>query len=255
MFPIRDEIPSRRAPVVTWTLIAVNVAIFLWQLTLPDQGVVELFYLFGIVPARYTDPAWAAQLGLPGAGFLPFLTSMFLHGGFLHLVSNMWTLWIFGDNVEDRMGRFRFALFYLVCGLGAGWTHWMTNADSTVPTVGASGAIAGVLAAYLRWYPGSKVLTLIPIFFYPLFVDLPAVVYLGLWFVMQLFSGTLALAAPAAVSGIAFWAHIGGFVLGFAICGLLARRPPEQLPGPHRHYVAPHAYARSRPLGARGDWP
>jgi membrane associated rhomboid family serine protease len=252
VFPLRDEIPSRRAPVVTWALLAANVAIFAWQLTLPERSVERLFYLFGIVPARFTDPEWAARLGFPGAGLLPFATSMFLHGGFLHLLSNTWTLWIFGDNVEDRMGRFRFLVFYLACGLAAGCTHWFTNPTSTVPTVGASGAIAGVLAAYLRWYPGAKVLTLVPIFFYPMFVDLPAILYLGIWFLTQLWSGALALAAPQAVGGIAWWAHIGGFVAGLLLCGLLARRPPEQLPGPARHYVLPRTSPRRRPLD---DWP
>jgi membrane associated rhomboid family serine protease len=260
MFPLRDEIPSRRAPLVTWTLIAANVAIFLWQLTLPAAGVEQLFYLFGIVPARFTDPAWAAQLGFPGTGILPFVTSMFLHGGLLHLLSNMWTLWIFGDNVEDRMGRFRFVVFYLVCGLAAGWVHWFSNPTSTMPTVGASGAIAGVLAAYLRWYPSAKVLTLVPIVFYPLFVDIPAVVFLGIWFVSQLFSGAVSLGAADGVGGIAWWAHVGGFVAGLLLCNLLARRPPEQLPGPRRHIVLPHVHLRGRLVDARADrgrldWP
>jgi len=251
VFPIRDEIPSRRAPVVTWSLIAINTLVFLWQLTLPERGVEQLFYLYGIVPARFSDPEWAASLGFPGAGFLPFFTSTFLHGGFVHLLGNMWTLWIFGDNVEDRMGRARYLSFYVACGLVAGWTHWLTNPTSTVPTVGASGAIAGVLAAYLRWYPTAKVLTVIPIFFYPLFVDLPAIVYLGIWIVMQLFSGALALASPEAVGGIAFWAHIGGFVFGLLACGFLARRPPEQIPGPVRHYVMPRTVSRTR---IHDDW-
>ena len=116
MFPLRDEIPSRHAPLLTWSLVAVNVAVFAWQLTLSEESVRQLFYLFGIVPARFTDPTWAARVGFPGGGALSFVTSMFLHGGLFHLVSNMWSLWIFGDNVEDRMGRLRFLLFYLVCG-------------------------------------------------------------------------------------------------------------------------------------------
>jgi len=250
VFPIRDEIPSRRAPVVTWTLVAVNVAVFLWQLSLPEEGVRRLFYLFGIVPARWSDPAWAAQVGFPMAAALPFFTSMFLHGGFFHLASNMWTLWIFGDNVEDRMGRFRFLVFYLLCGLAAGWLHWVTNAGSIVPTIGASGAIAGVLGAYVRWYPGAKVLTLIPIVIYPLFVDLPAVVFLGFWFVSQILSGVVSFGSAAA-GGVAWWAHVGGFLAGMAICGVLARRAPEQLPGLVRHNVMPDARPRR---GAPRDW-
>jgi membrane associated rhomboid family serine protease len=250
MFPLRDEIPSRYAPLLTWSLVAANVAVFVWQLSLSDEGVRALFYLFGIVPARLTDPAWAARVGLPGGGALPFVTSMFLHGGLFHLASNMWTLWIFGDNVEDRMGRFRFLVFYLVCGLVAGGLHWWTNPTSMVPTVGASGAIAGVLGAYLRWYPTAKVLTLIPIVIYPLFVDLPAIVFLGFWFVSQLFSGVASLGLPADVGGVAWWAHVGGFVAGVLLSGLFARRGREQIPGPARHYVLPHTAAR-RPAA----WP
>ena len=140
MLPLRDEIPSRRAPVVTWTIVAVTVGVFLWQWTLPEPGLRRVLYLFGVVPARYTDPAWAAELGFPPAGPLPFVTSLFLHGGLLHVLSNMWSLWIFGDNVEDRMGRIRFLVFYLGCGLAAGFVHWFSDPASTIPTVGASGA-------------------------------------------------------------------------------------------------------------------
>jgi len=252
VLPLRDEIPSRHAPLVTWALVAANVGVFLWQVSLPEAGVRQLFYLFGIVPARFTDPAWASAQGFPGGGGVAFLTSMFLHGGLFHLLSNVWTLWIFGDNVEDRMGRLRFLLFYLLCGLAAGGLHWWTNPTSTVPTVGASGAIAGVLGAYLRWYPGAKVLTLVPVFFYPLFVDLPAIVFLGLWFVSQLFSGVAALGLPADVGGVAWWAHVGGFVAGLLLCGLFARRGREQIPGPARHYVLPRAVpSRRRPVA----WP
>jgi membrane associated rhomboid family serine protease len=176
---------------------------------------------------------------------------MFLHGGLFHIVSNLWTLWIFGDNVEDRMGRFRFLVFYLVCGVAAGLIHWWSGPTSTVPTVGASGAIAGVLGAYLRWYPAAKVLTLVPVFFYPLFVDLPAVLYLGIWFVSQLFSGVASIGLPENVGGVAFWAHVGGFVTGVLLCGLFARRDRFQRPGPVRHYVLPRAHAR----GPRsGEW-
>jgi len=252
MFPIRDEIPSRHAPLLTWAIVAANVAVFAWQLTLSEDQARQLFYLFGIVPARFSDAAWAARVGFPGGGGLAFLTSMFLHGGLFHLASNMWSLWIFGDNVEDRMGRLRFLVFYLVCGLVAGGLHWWTNPTSTVPTVGASGAIAGVLGAYLRWYPTARVLTLVPIFIYPLFLDLPAIVFLGFWFVSQLFSGVLSLGLPADVGGVAWWAHIGGFLAGMLLSGLFARRSREQLPGPVRHYVLPRA--RARRSEAR-EWP
>ena len=251
MFPIRDEIPSRHAPLVTWALVAINVGVFVWQLSLPEEGIRQLFFLFGIVPARFTSPEWAASVGFPAGGALAFVTSMFLHGGLFHVASNLWTLWIFGDNVEDRMGRFRFLLFYLLCGLAAGLLHWWTNPTSTLPTVGASGAIAGVLGAYIRWYPAAKVLTLIPIFIYPLFVDLPAIVFLGFWFMSQLFSGVLSMGLPENVGGVAWWAHIGGFLTGMLLCGLFARRDRLQRQGPVRHYVLPRAHARAR---APVDW-
>ncbi len=254
MFPIRDDIPSRRAPLVTWAIVAANVAVFLYQLTLPDAGLQQLFYLFGIVPARFLHPAWAESVGLPGPSLVPFFASMFLHGGLFHVASNMWSLWIFGDNVEDRMGRTRFLVFYLVCGLAAGLVHALTNPNSAVPTVGASGAIAGVLGAYLRWYPHARVLTLIPIVFYPWFVYLPALIYLGIWFVSQLFSGAAALSGPEQVGGVAWWAHIGGFAAGFLLCGWFGRREPDQLPGPRRHMVYPASPRSGHWRGARsGD--
>ena len=247
MFPLRDGIPSRRFPVVTVGLIAVNVLVFLYQLTLSEDGLVKLFYLFGIVPARLSDPAWAVSVGYPGGGWSAFVTSIFLHGGFLHLAFNMWTLWIFGDNVEDRLGRIRFAIFYLACGFAAGGVQWWTNPASTVPTIGASGAIAGVLGAYLLLYPHSRILTLIPIFFYPLFVHIPALVYLAIWFLLQLSSGIQAFGQDAgAAGGVAWWAHVGGFVAGMVLLKLLCPTEPEQLPGPARHFVLPVTPARGR---------
>ena len=218
MFPIQDTIPSRHPPVATRGLILVNVVVFLLELYLPRAGLERVFYLFGIVPARYTHPAWAEWVGLPVDDYWPFFTSMFLHAGWLHLISNMWTLWIFGDNVEDRMGSVRFLVFYLLCGLAAGLTHLLTNVHSTVPTVGASGAISGVLAAYLLLYPLSRIIVMMPLLFWPLFFEMPAFFYMALWFLVQLFSGTLSLVAPGAAGGVAWWAHIGGFVAGLVLC-------------------------------------
>ena len=146
MFPLRDTVPTRYPPLMTWTLIAANVLVFAWELMLPPEVREAFFYDFGIVPARFIHPAWAQWAGLSADNYWPFLTHMFLHGGWLHIISNMWTLWIFGDNVEDRMGSVRFAIFYLLCGLAAGIVHLLTNPDSTVPTVAPAGAIAGVLA-------------------------------------------------------------------------------------------------------------
>jgi len=216
MFPIHDTIPGRNPPVAMWAIIVINCVVFLVQVTLPEQALQTWLHLFGIVPARYTFPQWAAHVGFPVGDYWPFLTSMFLHGGWFHIFANMWTLWIFGDNVEDRMGPVRFLLFYLLCGVVAGIIHLVTNPMSTVPTVGASGAIAGVMGAYLVLFPQSRVIVVVPIFFWPFFFEVPAVFYLLIWFGIQVLSGTAALAAPGQVGGIAWWAHIGGFV-----CGLL----------------------------------
>ena len=227
MFPIQDSVPSRSVPVVTRTIIFVNALVFFFELMLPQRGVEQIFYLFGIVPARFTHPEWAAYVGFPVDTYWPLLTHQFLHGGWLHIIANIWTLWIFGHNVEDRMGPVRFAIFYLTCGVLAGLTHLVTNPNSTVPSVGASGAIAGVLGAYLLFFPTARLVVMFPIFFFPFFFEVPAVIYLGFWFFSQLFSGTLALAGPQYVGGIAWWAHIGGFVSGMILCGLLVRRRRE----------------------------
>src|SRR5213594_2230380 len=142
MIPIRDTIPRQHFPFAVWALVAVNVYLFIRELALPPGSTEQFIYLFGLVPARFTHPDWAASVGFPHT-YWPFLTTMFLHGGWLHIIGNMWVLWIFGDNVEDRMGPARFTIFYLLSGLAAGYVHCLTNADSTIPTVGASGAIAG----------------------------------------------------------------------------------------------------------------
>jgi membrane associated rhomboid family serine protease len=217
MIPIQDTIHSRNPPLAVYALIGLNVLVFAFELTLPHGDLDELFYILGIVPARYTHPQWAEQVGFPIDNYWPFLTSMFLHGGWAHIIGNMWTLWIFGDNIEDRMGPLRFTMFYLICGLIAGVVHWFTNLHSTIPTVGASGAIAGVLGAYLVLYPRARIVVLIPIFFYPLFFEVPAVTYLLFWALSQLYSGALALAGPAEVGGVAWWAHVGGFTAGLLL--------------------------------------
>ena len=217
MIPIRDTIPGRSTPVVTIILIAVNAAVFFYELALQPKDLERFFYLFGVVPARYSHPEWARWVGFPVDDYWPFLTSMFLHGGWMHVIGNMWTLWIFGDNVEDRMGRLRFLAFYLLTGFAAGLTHWLTNADSTVPTVGASGAIAGVLGAYFVLFPFSRIIVMFPVFFLPFFFELPAATYLLFWFLSQVFAGTLAGLGPENVGGVAWWAHVGGFVSGVVV--------------------------------------
>jgi len=223
MIPIQDTIRSRNPPFAVYALIGVNVLVFALELSLSRGNLDQLFYLLGIVPARYTHPAWAERVGFPVDDYWPFLTSMFLHGGWAHIIGNMWALWIFGDNVEDRMGPFRFAIFYLLCGLVAGVVHWFTNPESVVPTVGASGAIAGVLGAYFVLFPRSRIVVLVPILFYPLFFEVPAVVYLLFWALSQLFSGAVALAGPVEVGGVAWWAHVGGFSAGLLLHPLFIR--------------------------------
>jgi membrane associated rhomboid family serine protease len=170
-----------------------------------------------VVPARFTSPEWALFAGYPRGGYIAFLTHMFIHGGWLHIIANMWTLWIFADNIEDVMGPVRFVLFYLACGLSATVVHILFNADSTIPVVGASGAIAGVMGAYLLLYPHAKVFTLIPVLFFPLFFELPAAIYLGIWFLTQFFSGVTSIVAPQQGGGIAWWAHLGGFAAGIVL--------------------------------------
>jgi membrane associated rhomboid family serine protease len=220
LIPIRDTIPSRSAPVVTWALIAVNIVVFLYELGLEPGELQRFIYLFGLVPARYSHPEWASWVGFPVDDYWPFLTHMFVHGGLAHLIGNIWALWIFGDNVEDRMGRARYLLFYLLMGLAAALTHWFTNIDSTVPTVGASGAIAGVLGAYFVFFPRARIIAMFPVLFLPFFFELPAVTYLLIWFLTQLFGGALTGLGPHQVGGIAFWAHVGGFAAGAVLCRL-----------------------------------
>ncbi len=247
MFPIRDTIPSRHVPVITWSLIAANVVAFLYVLALPAEAQQQLMVLFGIVPARFTHPDWATSVGFPAESLWPFVTSQFLHGGFLHILFNMWTLWIFGDNVEDRMGPLRFLSFYLLCGVASGLMHWMTNPDSLVPTIGASGAIAGVLGAYLRLYPRARIVTMIPIVIIPFFFELPAYFYLGFWFLSQLFNGTFSMGGAGAAEGVAWWAHVGGFLAGLVLCPLFLRREPAGPLPPRRHFVIPAVAPRLAP--------
>ena len=228
MIPIRDTIPRQHFPFAVWALVAVNVYVFIRELALPPDSTEQFIYLFGLVPARFTQPGWAARVGFPHT-YWPFFSTMFLHGGWLHIIGNMWVLWIFGDNVEDRMGPVRFLIFYLLCGLAAGVVHVLTNPGSRFPAVGASGAIAGVMAAYFVLFPRARIVAMFPILFYPVFFQVPAFLYLGFWFLTQFFSGTLAIATHREVSGIAWWAHVGGFgaaILTFA----LFLRPRETRP-------------------------
>jgi membrane associated rhomboid family serine protease len=217
MLPLQDTIRSRSLPIVNWMLIILNLTVFLLIFSLGSSAEVWVAVL-GLVPARFL---FHLDLG----NVLTLFTSMFLHGGWAHLFSNMLALYIFGDNVEDRMGSRRYLLFYLTCGVIAALAHIALNPTSSIPTVGASGAISGVLAAYLIYFPAARVITLVPLFFLPWFVEIPAILYLGLWFISQLFNGVFAIVADAqALGGVAWWAHIGGFVTGLLLAPFLARR-------------------------------
>lgn len=214
MIPLRDVIPSRTTPFVTVSLIVLNVLVFAYEVSLGD-AINALTFTFGLVPASFS--------------LTTVLTSMFLHGGFLHVAGNMLYLWIFGDNVEDRMGHGRFFVFYLLCGTAAAVAQTLMDPSSPVPMIGASGAVAGVMGAYFVLYPKSRIVTLIPIIFFFQIVELPAIFFLGIWFLMQFLSGIGSLSAATAgapVGGIAFWAHVAGFVAG--LTGVLAFRRPER---------------------------
>jgi len=220
VIPLRDTNQSKTYPLVNNCIIAVTVLAFIIELV-HGQGIQDVIYLYGLVPARYADPRIAAYF-TTGQQILPFLTFMFLHGGVLHLVGNMWFLYIFGDNVEDRLGHLRYFGFYMLCGLASGASHLIINWHSNIPTIGASGAIAGVMGAYLILYPRAKVLTLIPIFFLPYFIEIPAFFFLGIWFLFQFLS---AAATVGKTGGIAWWAHIGGFIFGIIFLKLFEMVP------------------------------
>ena len=220
MIPIRDTIPSKNYAIVNNSIIGINVVMYLVELS-QGEGLYRFVHIYGLVPARYTVPH-VSQFFTPGQQLFAFISFMFLHGGFLHLLGNMWSLYIFGDNVEDRLGHARYLLFYLLCGITSGLSHLLFNFDSKVATIGASGAIAGVMGAYFILHPKSKILTLIPIIFIPWFVEIPAFIFLGFWFVMQFLN---ALGSHADITGIAWWAHIGGFIFGIIFLKLFLTLP------------------------------
>jgi membrane associated rhomboid family serine protease len=251
MIPLRDTIRSETYPIVNSLIIAVNILVFFVELS-QQQRLNEFIYVYGLVPARYSVPQVSAYF-TTGQQFFSFLTFMFLHGGFLHLLGNMWSLYIFGDNVEDRLGHFRYLVFYLLCGLASGISHLVINWHSEIPTIGASGAIAGVMGAYFVLYPRAKVLTLVPIFFFFHFVELPAFLFLGIWFLFQFIS---AAASSAQVAGIAWWAHIGGFVFGIIFLKLLQMLPASGVTAKARDLTRKRTTPRLqviRPVGSGTD--
>jgi len=229
MIPIRDVNRSEHFPLVNVAIIAVNILAFVWQMAQGPQ-LKEALFLYGIVPSRYSDPTIAVEF-TTFQQLLPFVTSMFLHGGIMHILGNMWFLYIFGDNIEDRLGHFRYLVFYLLSGVAAGFVHLVTNWHSTMPTIGASGAIAGVMGGYLLLYPRARILTLIPIFFFFQFVELPAYVFLGFWIFIQIISAGF---TGSDVGGIAWFAHIGGFVVGLVMVKVLQWIPRTGMSEPVR---------------------
>lgn len=258
MIPIRDSIPSRSVPVVNYAIIAVNFAVFLLELSAGNQSGV-LVERYAMIPARVTNPSTTILTpevryfrtpfgiirrvsqepiaGPPLSAYITLLTCIVLHGGWMHLLGNCWFLYIFGDNVEDRLGHAMYLAFYLVSGVGASLIYWAVDPFSTVPVIGASGAIAGVMGAYFLLYPHAQVLTLVPIFIFPWILVLPASIFLGVWFVFQFIEGSSALAGGA-IGGVAWWAHVGGFLVGggglilLKYAGLL--RPPPTWKRPQR---------------------
>ena len=239
MLPLRDTIRSYTFPVVNWILIGLNSLVFLFEVSLSPAALNRLIQAFGLVPAHLhlNNPLFLLGNPLP---LVTLFTHMFLHGGWFHLLSNMWILYIFGDNVEDRMGSLRYLVFYLLGGLAAASLQILVDPTSKLPSIGASGAIAAVLGAYFLLYPRARVFTLIPIIFIPWFVEIPAVVYLGIWFVSQLFSGLASLGLPetASMGGVAWFAHIGGFAFGLLFCKLFtpARHPAFTRRYPDEYY-------------------
>jgi membrane associated rhomboid family serine protease len=226
MIPIRDANPSPGTPVINYLIIALCVLAFFYEVLL-GRHLHGFLMQFGLVPIRYSQREVAIHFTLTEQA-LPFMTSMFLHGGWLHLIGNMWVLYIFGDNVESYMGHGKYLVFYLLCGASAALIHVLTNLQSSLPTIGASGAIAGIMGAYFVLYPKARVLSLVPIVFFFTLVEVPAYFFLGFWFILQFFSGTLGLFARGAnAGGIAWWAHIGGFVAGVILLRFFRPRASE----------------------------
>lgn len=223
MIPIRDDIKTHRTPIINFALIVINVLVFLWMF-LNSASIESIYYEYALIPANFLN-------GIDMGDISDLLTSMFMHGGWAHLIGNMLYLWIFGDNIEDRLGHIGYLLFYLAGGLAAALLQTVISPSSQIPMVGASGAIAAVLGAYLVMYPNSRVYTFIPIGFYARVQLVPAIVVLGLWFLLQLISGVGSLSVLYQ-GGTAYFAHIGGFIFGLIVGGLLKRRGLDPQPAP-----------------------
>ncbi len=241
LFPLIDTAPRAARPLITLGLIAANTLVFLWMLSLPPRALQSVLVHAALIPARYTEPELARAAGLDPSNWWPLLTNAFLHGGWLHLISNMWFLWIFGPAMEARFTRLGFFVLYIAGALAASVVHLATHPESTEPVLGASGAIAAVIGAHAVTYPAARVITIILLVFIPLFVPIPAVLFALIWFALQLFQGTIELMTPNLAGGVAWWAHIGGFAFGALFAFIVTR-----FGGPPR--VATTTYT------SRGSW-
>jgi rhomboid family protein len=239
MFPLEIAVPTRYPAIVTYALIAANCAVFLFEVSL-SPGELQVFVSqFALIPARdFAPPTQGLR------DYLPFVSNMFLHGGWLHLIFNMWTLYLFGPAVEDRLGHGRYLGFYLVCGLLASITHAFFNPTSTVPALGASGAIAGVIASFIMMFPLARLVIVIPILFFPFFFEVPAILFAGFWFFTQFISGVGQLLAASQAAGIAWWAHVGGFIAGLALTPMLRQSKQD-----YRDYHADEGVLGFNPSG------
>jgi membrane associated rhomboid family serine protease len=215
MIPLKDRVPRGTFPFVTLVLIIVNALVFFQELGLTPRQLNAFVQMYGLVPSHIQAGLTMGRMSL-SAALLPLLTCMFLHAGWLHIIGNMWFLWIFGDNVEDQLGHIPFLFFYLICGIGSGVAQVVFSWGSHVPSVGASGAISGVLAAFLIFFPAARVLTLVPLLIIWFTADIPAFIFIGLWFVVQFLSGLNSMGTPD-MTGVAWWAHVGGFLLGLVL--------------------------------------
>ncbi len=227
MIPIRDTAPCYSKPLVTWGIMAVCTVVFIAMYFMPEAQSFRLINLYGMVPIRYSN-GWIGYNGLPFDGYLSFVTNLFLHASWWHLLMNMWFMWIFADNVEDRMGRLPFLIFYLICGIFATILQWYFDPTLTIPVVGASGAIAGVLAAYFFLYPLERVIVWVPILFLPIIIHVPAIAFLGLWIILQLHNATTALVFDNVPIDVAWWAHLGGFIAGSLLYRFFIREAVHQ---------------------------
>ncbi len=223
MIPLRDKARARRLPLVTVLLIIANIYIFLKEIFLGAE-LKSVIYKYALIPAAYLHPGtWTGPQAVSNA--MSLVSALFLHGGWLHLLGNMWYLWIFGDNVEDKLGHFKFFLFYILCGIIGNLAHIFTNINSNVPVLGASGCISGVLGAYFLLFPGAKIVTLLPIFIFWTVAEVPAFFFLGIWFLIQFLNGFFTLPGSKESTGyVAWWAHIGGFIGGFLFAFLFRLR-------------------------------